>query len=195
MIQTFADLLTRYFTPKNDLAFLEQFKLTTKEFIAARAAEQSNKEQISSVSALDELRTKFSKQQVRASLIANRYKIQHQFIVGVHTYALERANIDAFMALNEETVSPGQVVRRAVDTIDRSMGACTEQMRHDFWHLINPFYWIYACFHVLLTSSGVSKPIGEAVTNLLSKILAAISIAATPWIKHMVEIWVQRLMQ
>ncbi len=65
------------------------------------------------------------------------------------------------------------------------MGACTEQI----------LYWIYACFHVLLTSSGVSKPIGEAVTNLLSKILTATSIAATPWIKHMVEIWVQRLMQ
>ena len=183
-----------YFTPKNDLAFLEQFKLTTKEFIATRATE--NKRQISSVSALEELRTKFLQQQVRASLIANRYNIQHHFTVWVlTTIAPERANIDAFVALNEETASPGQVERRAVDTIDRSIGGCHEQMRHDFWHLINPLYWIYACFHVLLTSSGVSKPLGEAVTNLLSKMLTAISIAATPWIKHMVEIWVQRLIK
>ena len=195
-----------YFTPKSDLAFLEKFKMTTTEFIAARSAAKSivpsgarravrseTDQHAPGIEKRDKLRTTFSQQQSRAAWIARRYKVQVVFSVWIHTIALERAQIDAYSAVTENTASPEEVEQRAIDTIDRCIGACKDQMREDFLHLINPLYWIYTCFHSLFTLSGLGKPLGESVTKLLSKIFTALCVAATPWLKHLAELWFKRL--
>lgn len=195
-----------YFTPKSDLLFLERFKATTREFIAARAAAKSMKsssdrqasspqakEYAASIEKRDMLRTQFSEQQSRATWLAQKYKVQVVFAVWIETIALQEFHFDAYTAMNENTHYPKEVEQRAIDTIDRCTGACKDRMREDFWHLVNPFYWIYACFHSLFTSSGLSKPLGESVTKLLSKFLTAVIVAATPWLKQFAELWFKRL--
>jgi hypothetical protein len=194
-----------YFTPRSDLLFLERFRALTRDFIAARGTVSSLESNgrrgsrseadvcIAAIEKRDKLRTQFSQQQVRATWIAKKYKVQVVFAVWIHTVALQQAQVDAFTAINENTVYPEEVQQRAVDTIDRCVGACKDQMREDVWHLVNPLYWIYASFHSLFTSSGLSKPLGEPVTKLVSKALTAGIVAATPWLKQLAAAWLKRL--
>lgn len=62
---------------------------------------------------------------------------------------MQQAKVDAYVAVTENTAKPEEAEQRAIDVIDRSIGACKERMKKEFWYIINPLYWIFACFRVV----------------------------------------------
>ena len=68
-------------------------------------------------------------------------------------------------------------------------GAIKFNEARDFRHLVNPFYWVYAFFHSVLSFTGIGKLVGEEVAKAVSVSLTAATTAASPWIKQLVVAW------
>jgi hypothetical protein len=200
-----------YFTPKANIAFLEEFKTLTKETYEARGRVKAIQDQAQRVritssgsnrsyedakSLAEQLRERYSQAAPRATRITARLGIQNVFREWVHTIAYQQSQVDVYSAiLMNNLASPEDVFSRAIDTINRAIGVSKEKMQEDIRHLINPFYWIYALLHYLLKASGASKILGEQLSSVTSKLLTAMITLAVPWIKKLLIIWFYKLMK
>jgi hypothetical protein len=82
-----------------------------------------------------------------------------------------------------------------LDTTHILIGAIKHRKNEQFWHLINPFYWIFEGIRAIFATIGLSKLLGQSVTNILSTVLTGATAIASPWIKDIVQAWLRHLLR
>ena len=140
---------------------------STQEFIdvmpvynAGENDKHLNRQQIEkfneAVERLPSLRAALAQKHLRVLKIARACGVGLENNVQLFDGLIRMVRLDPFTAILEPTIGHfDDSAVRALDTINRCIGASDEQMRRDKWKLFNPFYWLFACIEFVLVK-GVS---------------------------------------
>jgi hypothetical protein len=191
-----------YFTPKRDLKMLEELFALEQTYLDSyiKLLVHAEAKHITVIS-LDMLPQETRREYAENTREYSRLRASVNEYVHPFDKLTERyAAVDPTSYFLEATKLPdyGRSRPQMFNETDRAYwldktyalrGAIKQKKSEDFWHLVNPLYWVYAFFHSILHFTGLGKIVGEQIAKVISALLTVAMAAAAPWIKQLVVAW------